>query len=85
MKREIAHFNKYTNQEEKMNDFFKKPSSDGTPITGVRGGITHNHEYGIGIGHIRDQRTGQLISTYNNFNREIDSMLPTWMKNNDRK
>jgi hypothetical protein len=50
-------------------------------VKGVRGGATHFHEYdeGLGIGHIKIEKTGEKFSV-NNFNREVDKMLPTWMK-----
>ena len=63
-----------------MGDIFRKPLKDGTFIEGVRGGVTHNHEYGFGIGRVKDQRTGEPLGTYNNFNREVDRLLPDFMK-----
>jgi len=62
--------------------FFNKPTKSGGAIKGVKGGSTHFHEYteGLGIGHIKDQKTGKIITTVNNFNEEVNKLLPDWMK-----
>ncbi|MBL7053747.1 hypothetical protein ISS06_00905 [Patescibacteria group bacterium] len=59
---------------------YRTPCGDGS-ITGIRGGVTHNHDYNdVGIGHVKDQRSNEIIGNYNNFNDKIDSLLPPWMK-----
>lgn len=63
--------------------FFLEPvkSRPGEIITGARGGSTHFHEYdeGLGIGHVKVNGDRERFSV-NNFNREVDELLPAWMK-----
>lgn len=50
--------------------------------SGVPHCSTKSHEYtmGLGIGHIKLQKTGERVTGYNNFNDTVDSLLPDWMK-----
>jgi len=60
---------------------FNEPLKDGGSVSGVRGGTTKFHDYNnLGVGHIKDQKTGERLANVNNFTETVDSMLPPAMR-----
>ncbi|MCX6796476.1 MAG: hypothetical protein NTW06_03170 [Candidatus Falkowbacteria bacterium] len=51
---------------------------DGSRISSFEHSQVHLHEFepGLGIGHLKDQFTGEKITTVNTFNKRVNAMLP---------
>jgi len=64
---------------------WSKKLSDGSTLRGIKGGVTHTHDYNdLGIGHIRLQSEKKGYP-YNNFNETVGAMMPDWMLKGDNE
>lgn len=63
---------------------FEQRRRDGSSIAGVRGGVTHNHYYNEGLDQgcitIQSGTDKGTHIPFDNLNRQIDEILPPWMK-----